>query len=53
MVDGQFDHDGVEMNTRDEETTNDKVRTAYLRNPSFGVAQENLQEEIKRYDACD
>ena len=42
MVDGQFD--GVEMNTRDEETTNDK---AYLRNPSYGVAQENSQEENK------
>ena len=40
------------MNTRDEETTNDNVATAYVRNPSFGVAQENLQEEIKRYDAC-
>ena len=40
------------MNTRDEETTNDKVPTAYLRNPSYGVAQENSQEENKRYDAC-
>ena len=44
-VEDDNDIDGVEMNTRDEETTNDKVPTTHVRNPSYGVAQENLQEE--------